>query len=404
MPLGMTIIEKEPDSNNSSAEDRLFTSDFVFATLANFATAFGLQMLVATLPVYVISLGGSHTEVGLVIGATGVTALLFRPFMGWLTDAWRRRPVVLIGTSAFGLASVIYLLAGSIPFLVLGRMVGGFGTSSYGTASNAYVADIAPPRRRAEAIGLFSAANAFGMIVGPVVGFMLIRATSFQHLFYFTAGMAFTAFFISLFAHERRHPRAIKGQSWSLRTGIVAIESLPLAWTALCMGMGFGALHAFIPIFAQLRGLQNPGIYYMVQAIALLISRIYAGRLADRHDRTAVIVPGIILMAISLALLPLANGLLYFVISAFLYGLGFGTAQPATMALLIDRVGPERRGLATSTYLTGYDTGNIIGSILMGLVSQYWGFGVMWTLAAVCTLLGLAGIIADRRHVRSIAK
>jgi len=36
-------------------EDRLFTSDFVFATLANFANAFGMQMLVATLPVYVRS-------------------------------------------------------------------------------------------------------------------------------------------------------------------------------------------------------------------------------------------------------------------------------------------------------------------------------------------------------------
>jgi MFS family permease len=392
----MTNVKKDLEHANSGSEDRLFTSDFVFATLANFVTAFGLQMLIATLPVYVISIGGSHTEVGLVIGATGVVAMLFRPFMGWLTDAWRRRPVVLIAISCHGLANVVYLLAGSIPFLLLGRLLSGLGVSGYGTASNAYVADIAPPGRRAEAIGLFSAANAFGMIIGPVVGFMLIRATSFQHLFYSTAGMAFTALLISLFARERRHPRAIKGQSWSLRTGIVAIESLPLAWTALCMGMGFGALHAFIPIFAQPRGLQNPGIYYMVQAIALLISRIYAGRLADRHGRTAVIVPGIIITAISLALLPLANGLDYFVISAFLYGLGFGTAQPATMALLIDRARPERRGLATSTYLTGFDTGNIIGSILMGFVSQHMGFSVMWSLTAACTLLGLLGLLVDR--------
>ena len=108
--------------------------------------------------------------------------------------------------------------------------------------------------------------------------------------------------------------------------------------------------------------------------------------------------PGIILMTIALLMLPLANGVPYFVISATLFGLGFGIAQPATMALLIDRVRPERRGLAIGTYFTGYDTGISIGAILLGIVSQHWGFSAMWLLGAACTLLGLAGLLTDRRH------
>jgi len=59
-------------------EERLFTSDFVFATLANFVNAFGVQMLAATVPVYVISLGGNQTDAGLVTGTMAFTALLFR--------------------------------------------------------------------------------------------------------------------------------------------------------------------------------------------------------------------------------------------------------------------------------------------------------------------------------------
>ena len=127
--------------------------------------------------------------------------------MGWLTDAWRRRPLVLIGTSCYGFASVVYLLAGSIPFLLLGRFVHGFGLSCYTTASNAYVADIAPLRRRAEAVGIFAAAQAVGLIVGPVVGFVLVGTIGFQHLFYVSGGLAFTAFLISIFARERRQAR-----------------------------------------------------------------------------------------------------------------------------------------------------------------------------------------------------
>ena len=102
-------------------------------------------------------------------------------------------------------------------------------------------------------------------------------------------------------------------------------------------------------------------------------------------------------MSMALALLPLAHGLLYFVISASLFGLGFGAAQPATMALLIDRVRPDKRGLASGTYYTGFDAGVSAGSILLGAVSQHLGFAVMWPIAAVCTLMGLAGFLADRR-------
>ena len=55
---------------------------------------------------------------------------------------------------------MIYLLAGAIPMLLLGRFVHGFGLSCYTTAANAYVADVAPSNRRGETMGLFSAAQA----------------------------------------------------------------------------------------------------------------------------------------------------------------------------------------------------------------------------------------------------
>ena len=93
----MTDTEKEPGRGDSGSvrgsgtgettanrrvENRLFTADFIYATLANFANAFGMQMLVATLPVYVINLGGSQADAGLVTGALALTALLFRPVVG----------------------------------------------------------------------------------------------------------------------------------------------------------------------------------------------------------------------------------------------------------------------------------------------------------------------------------
>jgi len=376
----------------------LFTKDFVLTALANFANSFGMQMLIATMPVYVISLGGSQTDAGVVSGALAFTALLFRPLMGWLTDTWRRRPLILIGTSCYGLASVVYFLTHTIPLLLVGRFIHGFGLCAYTTASNAYVADIAPIRRRGEAVGFFAASQAIGLILGPAVGFMLVERIGFHRLFCFSGGVSFAAFFISIFAREKRKAVDFKRRPWSVRTGIVSLDALPMAWMALCMGMGFGAVSSFIAIFARMRGFQNPGFYFMIQAMALLISRLFAGRVTDRCGRRVVIIPGLILGATALGMLPLANGVSYFVVAAALFGCGVGAAQPATMALLIDRVRSEQRGLATSTYYTGFDTGVASGSILLGSVSEHLGFGVMWPMSSFCILLGLAGFLVKRQR------
>jgi MFS family permease len=377
----------------------LFTKGFRLTALANCPNSFGMQMLIATMPVYVISLGGSQTDAGVVSGALAFTALLFRPLMGWLTDTWRRRPLILIGTSCYGF-SVVYFLTHTIPLLLVGRFIHGFGLCAYTTASNAYIADIAPIRRRGEAVGFFAASQAIGLILGPAVGFMLVESIGFHRLFCFSGGLAFTAFFISIFAREKRKEAEFKRRPWSVRTGIVSLDALPMAWMALCMGMGFGAVSSFIAIFARMRGFQNPGFYFMIQAMALLISRLFAGRMTDRYGRRVVIIPGLILGATALGMLPLADSLSYFVVSAALFGFGFGAAQPATMALLIDRVRSEQRGLATSTYYTGFDTGVASGSILLGALSEHLGFGVMWPISSICILLGLAGFLINRRRDR----
>ena len=379
------------------AEERLLSSDFVFATLANFFNALGQQMLTATLPLYVLTLGGSQADAGMVAGTLAFTALLLRPPIGWVTDAWRRRPLVLVGTFCYGLASVVYLLAGSVSTLLLGRVVHGFGLCNYTTASNAYLADIAPPGRRAQAIGLFSSTMDIGLIIGPATGFFVATTLGFHTLFYCSSGLAFIAFVVSFFARERWRRPAGKLPSWSPRTGIVALDALPITWTALCLGIGFGPIGAFIAIFAQSRGIGNPGLYFTAQALALLFSRTFADRLADRRGRALVMVPGITVAALSLALLPWVYNFPLFIASAALFGLGFGMTRPATMALLVDRVRPEQRGLAMSTYFTGFDLGISLGSIGLGVVSEVWGFEVMWPIVAFCVLLGLLGLLLARR-------
>ncbi|HEX8969877.1 MAG TPA: MFS transporter [Chloroflexota bacterium] len=379
----------------------IFTADFIFANIANFFVSLGQQMLIATLPVYIISLGGTPAQAGLVTGAAAITALLARPLSGWLVDAWRRRPVVLLGCVFYTVASLTYLLSGSVAGLGLGRVFHGFALSNYTTAANTYVADIAPRARRAEAIGFFAATADVGLITGPAVGFAIATAFSFHELFLASMAMALLALLSSAFAREHRQPSGADRPPWSPRTGLISFQALPQSWIAFCLGMGIGPLNTFLSIFATSRGIQNPGFYFTVQAGALLLTRGFAGRLADRRGRAFVIVPGTLAGALAIALLPLAFDLPHFLISAVLWGVGLGAAQPASLALLVDRSGGTQRGLALSTYFMGFDIGIGAGAIALGFISQWFGWGVMWPVSAAAVLLGLLGMAPRRTNVDS---
>jgi MFS family permease len=376
--------------------DRLFTTAFILVIGANFANALGAQMASAILPVYVVARGRSEFQAGLVTGMLAFTALLLRPFVGWLADAWRRRPMVLIGTACYTAANLIYGAVHSLPLLMLGRVLHGFGLSNYSTASSAFLADIAPPPRRAEAMGYYALMMDIGLLGGPALAFFLIKYIGLQHIFFLTAALACAAFVISVPVREHRAPRLGPRPPWKLKTGILSAPALPAAWIAFCMGMGVGPIIAFIAIFARQKGIDNPGLFFTMQAVALMLSRAFSGRLSDRHGRAFVIVPGLLSMALGLLILPFAHTLLQLMLSAVFLGLGFGSGQPATMALTVDLVSQDERGMAVSTYFLGFDSGISLGSFALGAIITTFGFGVAWIAAAGCVLLGLLGVMRTK--------
>jgi MFS family permease len=377
--------------------DRLFTAAFILVIGANLANALGAQMAGAILPVYVVSRGGGEFRAGLVTGMLAFTALLLRPFVGWLADAWRRRPMVLIGTGCYTVANIMYALFGSLPVLLFSRVIHGFGLSNYSTASSAFLVDIAPPKRRAEAMGYYSVAFDIGLLGGPALGFFLAQYIGLQHIFFLTAVLSGIAFLLSVPVRERRPPRIGPMPPWQLKTGIVSKPALPAAWMAFCMGMGVGPITAFIAIFARQKGVDNPGLYFTIQAIALALSRTFAGRLSDRRGRIFVIIPGLAGIAVGLLLLPFVHSLPHLMLSAAFIGMGFGTCQPATMALAVDSVSLDERGMAVSTYFLGFDSGISLGSFALGAIATGFGFNTAWLVASGCVLLGLLGVLRKPR-------
>src|SRR6476660_9913060 len=138
--------------------------------LVLFVTAFvdmvGLAMIIPLLPFYA-------TVLGLLVSAFSVAQLAVAPLWGRFSDRYGRRPAILAGLLLTACAYVIFALAGSVPVLLLSRLVQGLGGGTIGVVQ-AYVADASPPEERTKSLGWLSAVTSLGAVAGPAFGSVMI--------------------------------------------------------------------------------------------------------------------------------------------------------------------------------------------------------------------------------------
>jgi MFS transporter, DHA1 family, tetracycline resistance protein len=150
---------------------------FVFVFAALLLDMLALGVIVPVLPKLVIAFeGGNQAAAAKVVGVFGAAWALMQfvcsPILGALSDRFGRRPVLLLSLAGLALDYVLMALAPSLIWLFVGRLISGVTSATYATA-NAYIVDVTPPERRAQAFGLMGAAWGVGFVLGPVVGGLL---------------------------------------------------------------------------------------------------------------------------------------------------------------------------------------------------------------------------------------
>ena len=155
---------------------------FLVLWLGAFAFFLSFLLLLSALPIFARRLGASDGAIGVLMGAFAVTSLLLRPLTGWAADRYGRRPFMIAGSIVFTLASVAYGWAAGALALLLVRLAHGAGMGLYPTAASAMVADVTPPARRGEILGLYGAAGSIALAVGPLTGIALVGRLGFVGL------------------------------------------------------------------------------------------------------------------------------------------------------------------------------------------------------------------------------
>lgn len=366
------------------ATEKLWTKNFIIINVINLLIFFSFQMLLPTLPIYIKDLGGSDAIIGLVTGIFVVSSVIIRPISGLLLDKLGRQKVFVIGLIIFILSVFSYSVFSVISIILFIRFIHGFGWGAVSTSSSTIASDNIPKKRFGEGMGYFSLTSSLAMALAPVIGLSLISRYGSNMLFYVSTILAALGF---LATFKLKYKKTTIQKTSKVKGSLYEKSSINPSLIVFFVAITYGALTSFLPLYAAERGLENIGIFFTVYAIALFITRPLFGKVIDQLGYDYAIIPGLILVMIAMGLLSIASNLSLFLITAFIYGVGFGATQSSLQTMAVAGVPSERLGAANATFLTAFDSGIGLGAIVLGVVASSIGYSQMYLLAAGFALL-----------------
>ena len=365
----------------------------MFICLSTFLFSGSMFLLFAVLPLFVVNeLHGARSQVGLIMGAFAISAVLARPLSGRIVDLWSRKTALRIGSLIYWISPALYTLAASVPMMFALRFFHGIGIAIYTTAGSVFVADNAPPARRGEAMGYYGMAMNLAMSIGPALGIALIDHIGFHGLFWLASLLGLGSFVLVQFLHEPISLHVHAGQTLE-RPALFSRVALFPGFVAMCMTMTFGTVVSFLPLFVQQHNLGNAGLFFVVYSVVVVLLRPLSGRLSDRFGRATIIIPGMFFLVLSMVVLAYSVSMFGLLSAAVLQGIGFGAVHPSIMALVVDRSTAHDRGPALATVMMAFDIGVGVSAIGFGQVLERTDFTTMYLCAAGIALAGALTVI-----------
>ena len=371
--------------------NKLWSMGFIYLLSIGVLNATSFGMIGPLIPGFAISLGASLSFAGVAAGIFSFSALVGRPFASVIGDSFNKKRMLVIFMFLNGLVTILYAVVPDISWLLPIRILHGLVFSVSGTVNFALGAEFVPRERLAEGIGFLGISMIIGMAIGPNIGIFILENYSYQTAFLVSGiGVASASLFLTRLKYKNY--TIPKEGGFNIRAlrfrDLFAIELLPNVGFVALLSLGTGLANAYLIILGNERGIGNIGMYFIVHAIIVLLTRPRIGRMTDRRGAAFAILPGYILAGTSMIVIGQATSLTPILIAAVLFAVGAGGAFPAIQTDCLKRLDISRRTLATGTYLIGFDVGMTMGQVMGGVVSDAFNFRVTFTGAGILMLGG----------------
>ncbi len=369
---------------------------------ANFTLFFAFYILTPLLPLYLSEhFGATKDVIGLVLSGYTITALLVRPFSGFMVDSFPRKLVLMVSFGAFAIFFAGYLAASTLLLFTIVRTLHG-GPFGALTVSNSTVAiDVLPSSRRTEGIGYYGLSNNLAMAIAPTIGIFIYQFThSFEFLFWLAFIVACAGWLIDATVKLPQRETARIPMKFSLDRFFLTRGWL-LGLNMVAFGFSFGVLSNYLAIYGkEVMGITGgTGTYFMLCSVGLILSRLQGGKALRQGRVTHNAAEGMVISLVGYTLFILMPTLfpqqqtailLGYYGSALLIGLGNGHMWPAFQNMTINVATNNQRGTANSTILISWDIGMGLGILVGGIVSELISYSAAFWTVAVINATGVA--------------
>jgi MFS family permease len=347
---------------------------------AAFVGMLGFGAVIPILPIYLHEDVGASTFVtGLVIGLASAFALLGRLFAGKVADHRGRRTALLMGMGFCCAAGVLYLPIFGLWGLGPARVLHGLGEGFFITASVAWVVDIAPADRRAQAMGILSSGIWGGVSVGPAIG-QALGSLPKVAVFLTASSLAVLAFMF--FTDEDLRPHAVEPARWFPPT--VLLPGLILG----CGNVTYAAMSGFLVLLLRERG-HDSRWAFSAFAFAVLFGRFAFGGWPDRMGPRRSLLIGYVFFAVGLITIAVSHAAWTDVPAALIVGIGYAFPWPALALIVVNRVRASERASALGALTAFYDAFVAVSSAIAGAVAGHFGLTAVFWFALFCMCGGV---------------
>lgn len=383
--------------------ERLWNKNYCKVMTANFTLFFAFYILTPLLPLYLSEQFGSTKDIiGLVLSGYTVTALIARPFSGYIVDSFRRKTVLMVCFGAFSIFFAGYLAASTLLLFAIVRTLHGAPFGALTVANSTVAIDVLPSSRRTEGIGYYGLSNNLSMAIAPTIGIWLYQLTNnFMLLFWLAFAIALLGWAVDATVGIKDREIVLNKQPLSLDRFFL-LRGWLLGVNMVFFGFCFGVLSNYLAIYGkeELGITGGTGTYFMLCALGLMLSRLHGGRSLRKGMVTHNANSGVVISLVGyilFAILPLFAGsslsavlLPVFYLSAVLIGLGNGHMWPSFQNMTICVAKNSQRGTANSTILVSWDVGMGLGILLGGVIAEHLGYSFTFVVVALANAAGVA--------------
>lgn len=373
----------------------LWSRNFILVSSINFQLVLTFYLLVVVIVGYAVAeLGATTAQAGLVSGLFIVGTLIGRLFVGKFLERFGRKTTLIVGLTGFLIFSGFYFMKFDVGMLLLVRFMHGFMMGMASTVLGTIIAQILPPTRRGEGIGYYSMSSTLGTAIGPFLAIWMMLHIGYHAIFIVSSIIAVSCLGVALLIQVPNIPKQnnpldlsvpVEKPSWLSQ--FVEHKALPISFIMLLTSVCYSGVLSFINFYAkEIDLVETASFFFLMYAIAILISRPFTGPLLDRKGENIIMYPAFIIMAIAMVLLSQVQSSFMLLLCAGLLGFGYGNIQSVCQTVAVKSASIERMGFATSTFFIFLDAGLGFGPYFIGQALNYIDYSQLYFYSAMCVL------------------